>query len=333
MMKVLELKDLPLNERSCVTVGGFDGIHLGHRVLLEEILREATIHKAKSVVVTFKIPPKVLLKRTPYGILMTLDEKIDEVAKYGIDYILLLDFEDVRNLTPKEFIEEIILKGLKACRLVMGFNHKFGRNSEGDTAFLARNLDKWGFALTIIPPVIIEGEVVSSTKIRKLVAEGNVRKASLLLGHPYRIVGEVIKGHGLGRKLGFPTANIKTHPQKVKPAKGVYAVIAILDGSEHKGVLNIGHRPTVSNKPSDMQIELHIPNYDGGELYGKPITIEFYERIRDECKFPSLQELKAQIRKDIEKAMEILNGHRDKDHTVDNCKGSQPDKVPTDSRT
>jgi riboflavin kinase/FMN adenylyltransferase len=306
-MEIVKIGDLPLRIKgSVVTVGGFDGIHVGHQLLLEHLKKISKSLSIPSILVTFKIPPQLVKRSSSRDfLLMTLEEKLDAIEKFGVDYLLLLEFTDeIRDMRAEEFVEGVLLKGLKSSHIVIGFNHRFGKGREGNPEFLVSNIEKWSLSITILPPVLIGGQLASSSRIRQLLLEGYVEEAGKLLGKPYSIRGKVVKGEGIGTDMGIPTANIKP-VKKLIPKDGVYAVEVELEEGRFGGVLNIGFRPTFGGR--ERRIEVHILDYCG-ELLGKEITINILGRLRDEMKFQSDRELKAQIERDIERARSLLKG-------------------------
>jgi len=299
-MKVLELGDLPLNEPTFVTIGGFDGIHRGHAEVLNQLVLLSNGNGCKSCVVTFKVPPKVILNGWESGIITPVDEKLRILSRERIDYVLLLEFdEELKSTTAERFTKEVIINGLKGKGIVIGFNHRFGKGREGGADFLARNLSEFGISLYVVPPLTIGKEVVSASKIRELIWEGKVEKAGTMLGRPFSIRGKVIEGRGFGKRIGFPTANISPPLGKLIPKEGVYLSEVKVEGKKYRGVTNVGRRPTFGE--GKTQIETHILNFSR-EIRGLEIEVSFIKRIRGEKKFASLEELRAAIEKDIELA-------------------------------
>ncbi len=305
-MKVLQLSDLPLLiESSSVTVGGFDGFHKGHVFILNELINGARRRGEPSILVTFKIPPRIVLTGEPDSLLMTPEEKIETAKDFGLDYLLLLDFTDeLREMGAFEFLHTILIEGLKARRIVLGFNHHFGRNREGDIHFLANHLEEFGFVLTVIPPIKINGRTVSSSLVRQLLREGKVEDARSCLGRPYSIRGRVVKGQGIGERIGYRTANLQVDPLKLIPSDGVYVVKVIVKNGTYGGVMNIGRRPTVDGQR--RSVEVHLIDYNG-ELYGCTLNVEILKRLRGEKKFDDLDSLRRQIEHDIEEAKRCLS--------------------------
>ncbi len=306
-MKILKPQDLPLElPNPVVTLGNFDGVHLGHRRLLEETRRLAEELKGTSVVATFEPHPRrVLRPEADLKLLTTFEERLALFKEAGMEAILVIPFtSSLAALPAEEFVEEYLVYGLRARGVVVGYDYRFGKKRKGDTELLKRLGEKYNFSVIVVPPQRVNGTVISSSLIRELLEKGRVEEAARLLGRPYSVKGKVIKGHGRGVQLGFPTANLEVPREKLIPALGVYAVrVVVFDGGRLSGVANIGYKPTFSDK--ELSFEVHIFNFNGN-LYGKTITVEFIKYIRPELKFPSSSALKEQIHKDCLKAKEIL---------------------------
>ncbi len=302
-MQILSLKDLKeFHDETAVTDGGFDGIHVGHKTIIAETVRQAKENGLKSVLVTFRRPPRLFFQPECY-LLTTLDEKIELISGLGIDYILLLDFPEVRGLEAEDFVQDILIDGLNAKRLVIGFNHHFGHGGRGNSELLVRNIDRWRLFLTVVPPIFVDGFPVSSTLIRGFILAGRVEDAMLCLGHPYFVTGEVIEGMGVGRQIGFPTANIAVPQAKLLPADGVYAGYCEVDGETYIAAIFIGHKKTLGH--NKRSLEAHLIGFDG-DIYGKKLRLKFIRRIRDERKFDSIDELRARISEDIAEIKRLL---------------------------
>lgn len=306
-MKIYSLKDFPLPFETTITIGAFDGIHLGHRALFQETLNRAQELSLEPLVVTFDPHPrKVIQPHLSFKLLTTLEEKLELINKEGFEKIALIPFSrGLSELSPDLFVEKYLVDFLKARLVVVGFNFRFGKNRAGDTELLKKLGEKYHFEVKVVPPVIIDGKRVSSSYIRELLLKGEVEKASFLLGRPYFLTGKVIKGKGRGKILGFPTANLSVPEEKLIPARGVYAVWAYFKNQKYKGALNIGFNPTFEER--ELSIEVHLLNFSPQDLYSESIRIEFIKYIRGEKKFTSPQELKAQIEKDCQLIEKILN--------------------------
>ncbi len=306
-MRLFTLKDLPLSIETALTVGAFDGIHLGHKALIQETLKTAQTLKIESALLTFDPHPrKVLQPQLKLKLLTTLEEKIKLIEKEGISNLIILPFtKSIAELSPELFVEKYLVDMLKVKTIIVGFNFYFGRGRTGNTELLKRLGEKYHFSVNILPPVKIGNRTVSSTLIRELLLKGEVEEANSLLGRPYSLSGKVIPGKGRGKILGFPTANLFVTEDKLLPAQGVYAVWAYLEGQKYQGALNIGTNPTFGEK--SISIEVHLLDYNHNHpLYGKILEIHFVKRIRAEKKFDNVEKLKEQIQKDCKQIQEIL---------------------------
>ncbi len=288
-----------------ITVGNFDGVHLGHRQILQELIREAARAGRKALLVTFDPHPKMILhpERRPFYLLTTLEEKLILLEELGLDAVILISFSlDYAGTTAESFIVDFLWRDLQVRKLFIGHDYKFGRKKEGNADVLTAYGKRLGFEVSVIDAVAAGDNIVSSTKIRESILAGDVRKATALLGRPYNVSGAVVKGKGRGASLGFPTANIE--PEKeLLPARGVYAALVKLAGASYRAVLNIGINPTFGE--SSLTLEVHLLNFHG-DLYGKLLDVQFIERLREERKFSGPEELIGQMIKDREAAQEIL---------------------------
>ena len=290
-------------------IGFFDGVHRGHRYLLQHLCNEAKQHGTLSAVVTFANHPRRLVQPDfPLQLIDTLDERLQKLAETGIDACFLLDFtEAIRQLTAEQFICDVLSRQMHITRLLIGYDHRFGRNrSEGFDDYV-----RYGAACgmsVVQEPVLDDGSGLnySSSEVRRALTEGDIRKATTLLGAYYRLQGEVVHGHKLGRQLGFPTANIDPHNEdKFRPKNGVYAGIATLtDGSTYPTMINIGFRPTVDDTKK-ITFEANLIGFEG-DLYGQMLTIDFVDWIRDERKMESIEELEKQLRQDCDRSKQLL---------------------------
>lgn len=304
------LESIPTLKNPVVTSGTFDGVHIGHQTILDRLKSIATNCSGTSVVLTFWPHPRFVLSKdtSDLKILSSIDEKISLLDQYGIDHLVILPFtKEFSNLSSEEFISTILIKGLNTHKLVIGYDHRFGKNREGSFEFLSQNEKKLGFQVEEIPRKDLENIGVSSTLIRKHLSEGEVDKAIQYLGHPYSISGKVVEGKQNGRKIGFPTANIQvadTH--KLIPSDGVYAVRVLWKNKSYNGMLNIGFRPTVNGL--DRSIEVNIFDFDK-TINKEIIKIELLKHVRSEKKFSDLSELKQQLEKDKQEVLQILNSY------------------------
>ena len=287
------------------TIGFFDGVHCGHRFLISQVLKQAREEGLQSMVITMDCHPKTIVK-TDYVpcLLTTTEERVSLLKKCGIDHVELLSFDHkMARMDAPTFMREILRDRLNISTLVMGYDHRFGHGGGEHEEYI-----RWGeeCGIRVIIAKRFEQHYASSSEIRRLLTEGNVRDAAKLLNHPYVLTGTVESGHQVGRTLGFPTANLNIAENKLIPATGVYAVIT---GLGH-GIMNIGRRPTLNNG-TNISVEVHIFDYSG-DLYGRELHLSFIERIREERKFASLEELKAQIQEDIKEASSLFGTtHKD----------------------
>ncbi|WP_039764426.1 MULTISPECIES: bifunctional riboflavin kinase/FAD synthetase [unclassified Caldicellulosiruptor] len=287
---------LTRNDAPAVALGFFDGFHIGHKKLFEVLTSSA--NQCKKVVFTFKNhPDKLLGLDTKY--ILTNSERLEFFGKYEIDDVYFIEFnKEFMQIDKDRFIEDILIKKLNVSLVVVGYDFTFGYKAEGNSKYLCEKLKNFGRKCVVIEPVKYQGQVVSSTLIRNLIMDGNIKLANLLLGYNFFIKGIVKRGNRLGRKMGFPTLNIGFEKNKVVPKNGVYVTNTIIDNKRYLSLTNVGFNPTVS-KTQNIKIETHVLDFEK-EAYGKEITVEFISFIRDEKKFVNLQELKNQINKDIE---------------------------------
>ncbi len=284
-----------------VTVGIFDGVHLGHQAIFNRIKDLAQNNDGESVVITFWPHPKTVVGTSSSDInfINSLDEKIDLIEEQGIDHFIILPFtKEFSQLSSEKFIEHYLYQTLKIKGLVVGFDHKFGKDREGNFEVLTHYAQKYNFVIRKIDALSFGNINISSTNIRNALIDGNIELANSYLSRNYSISGLVINGKKIGRDLGFPTANINPDfANKLIPRDGVYAVRVAVHGYDYPGMLNIGHRPTINPGNADKTIEVHIIDFDG-DLYHQKIKLSFYKRIRNELKFNSLDELISQLKKD-----------------------------------
>ncbi len=290
-------------ERSVVTTGTFDGVHVGHRTILDRLKSTAARVNGQSVVVTFHPHPRLVLfpDDNDLRLIDTLEERVELLRGTGIDHLVVLEFtREFSRITSLDYVRNILVSKLGTMKLVMGYDHHFGRNREGTLAHLREFGPVYGFEVEEIPAHDVDAVAVSSTKIRKALAEGDVATATRYLGRPFALAGSVIQGDRLGRTLGFPTANIgHIDPLKMMPRDGVYKVEADVAQGTFRGMLNIGVRPTLGSV--EHRVEVHLFHFDA-DLYGQPIAVRFMERIRDERQFNDLDQLRTQLMADAEAA-------------------------------
>lgn len=300
-------KELQLTS-SVATIGTFDGLHVGHLKIIENLKKKANELKLKSVVITFYPHPRVILDEgNEVKLLTPIDEKIKLFEKLGIDYLFIIPFtKEFSKKTYQEFVEEIVFGKTKAKFLIIGYDHKFGKNREGDGNKLQEYVEGKIFEMIIVGPEEIENEPVSSTKIREAINNDNLDFANKMLGRYYFIDGIVIQGAKRGRTLGFPTANLKpSENNKLIPPNGVYFVRVLHNNQNYFGVANIGLRPTFNNVKEPIT-EVYIFDFSK-EIYGENISIEFIKKLRNERKFNSIEQLEIQIQKDVEVAKNFIN--------------------------
>ncbi len=295
-------------ENAVVTSGTFDGVHLGHQKILSRLNQVAKLTAGQSVVITFYPHPRSVISTDNQivKLLSTLDEKIELLENSGVNHLLIIPFtREFSELSSQEFIQKILIETIGTKTLVIGYDHRFGKNREGGFDFLKANKEKYGFDIEEISRQDIENVGVSSSKIRQALEEGDVPSADHFLGRNYSVSGLIVKGKQLGRTIGFPTANIQVREiAKLIPSDGVYAVKVHYNQRVFGGMLNIGNRPTVDG--TYQTIEVNIFDFDQ-EIYGENLKVEFLQKIRDEKKFNGLDELKAQIAKDKITCRGILN--------------------------
>ena len=311
-MKVIEsLRDVAIPGRPIITVGAFDGIHRGHQALMHRLVDRAQDAGQPSVAITFDPHPRIALSATPPPrfLLTTKEEKIRRLQSTGIDYLVVVPFTAAfAQQSPEEYIENFLIRNFHPSKIIVGYDHRYGAGRRGDISLLKTYAESGAFDVEEFPPYRMDNTVVSSTNIRQALLRGDVHTANALLGYPYTMEGTVVEGMRLGRRLGFPTANIDiSHPYKLIPADGIYAVRASVEGQEYTGMLYIGVRPTL-NDAHQRVIEIHLFNFEG-DLYQKTIRIEFHHFIRADEKFDSLDQLKRAIARDRDRVMHYFQQH------------------------
>lgn len=296
MRLIEDLSDFPANIRTVVTSGTFDGVHQGHRQILEHVAAKARLLGRKSVVLTFWPHPRFVLHQDDQKLklLTTFEEKAHLIAQTGIDYLVRIPFtEEFSQMEPEVFVQRVLIRHLNTSVMVIGYDHHFGKDRKGNFDYLQTHAGAFGFEVEEIPRHDIDHVGISSTKVRNALLEGRVHEATVWLGREYSLRGQVVEGDKLGRTLGFPTANLWVpETYKLIPAEGVYAVRVITSASRHIGMANIGTRPTVNG--SQRRIEVNIFNFEG-QLYGEEIELHFVKKVRDEVKFETLDKLREQL--------------------------------------
>jgi len=288
-----------LQRMSMLAMGTFDGVHLGHRALIKTTVELAMEAGKLPVIYTFSNHPRSVLAETP-AVLMTPEEKDEAIFALGVRIIEEVEFSDEFASTPPEKFILSLMHDFRVDTFLAGFNFRFGRGGEGNTALLRELGDKHGFNVKIIEPVTLEGITVSSTEIRLAIASGEVEKAAKMIGAPYSISGTIVSNRHIGRSLGFPTANLHMDKPKLIPISGVYITSALIDGKAYNAITNVGTNPTV-NRTKEVFIESNLLDFNG-DIYGHDMRVHFLKRIRPERKFVSVDELSAQIAKDAQTA-------------------------------
>jgi len=289
-----------------ITIGAFDGVHIGHQQIIKTLVDGAKAEGKSSVVVTFFPHPAKVLKLFPDPFyLSSPEEKDNALASLGLTSVLTINFDQkLASLTAYEFMS-ILHKQLIFSCLLIGYDFRLGANREGDIIRLQEIGEELGYCIRAIKPLQSTSQVVSSSLIRKLISDGDISKANVMLGRWYSACGEIVHGDGRGKHIGIPTANVEPWSEKLVPKIGVYAALAELDGNLHQAVVNIGRRPTFYSFPTLQTIEVHLLDFNQ-DIYGSRLCLNFVKRIRDEVKFNSAEELMGQIRNDIKEAREVL---------------------------
>jgi riboflavin kinase / FMN adenylyltransferase len=308
MAEMVYLKSAIREENSAVTVGTFDGVHAGHRVLINQVIESAKSINGRSVIVTFHPHPREIISPGKAGIklLSTLEERRQLLSEIGINEMIVIPFNrDFSLLSSEEFVRNVIWEKIGVKEFVIGYDHQFGRNREGTIETVEALGKELGFDVKVVSRQEVGNKTVSSSAIRKALQEqGDVKLASKLLERPYLLNGTVVHGDSRGREIGYPTANIKPeHPNKAIPKNGVYAVRVKIENGFYNGMMNIGIRPTFDGTVETL--EVHIFDFDR-DIYGNTIQVHFIDRIRDEKKFTGQDELVQQLRQDKIKSKEIL---------------------------
>lgn len=300
------LYNLRAQQRGCVlTIGAFDGIHLGHQEMIRVLRDRAQRQGLPAALMSFEPTPREFFaKGTPPARLTRFREKFEALQRYGVDRFVCLRFDErVRCLGRDEFVSEVLVKALGARHIVVGHDFRFGRGNQGDVACLRSLAASGNFEVTEVPPFVVDGERVSSSSIREALGVGDMARAAKLLGRPYRMTGKVMHGEKLGRKLGFPTANLRLH-RRATPLAGIFAIRVSGAGLDNApGVASLGTRPAVNGK--ELLLEAHVFDFDG-DLYRKPLHVDFIAYLREERWFADMDALIAQMNRDAAQARQIL---------------------------
>ncbi len=306
MIVARSLGEVAYERNSVVTVGTFDGVHCGHEAIIREVTARSKTRGARSVVVTFDPHPKEIVGSGPVAFLASLEERLSKFRELGIDLAFVVAFTfDFSRLTSREFFERYIVRGVGVSDVIVGHDHMFGRNREAGFRELQKMGGESGFSASVLEPVTVDGDIVSSSSIRRMLSEGDVSRAARFLGREYGVRGLVVHGEGRGKELGVPTANIEPDfAKKLIPSGGVYVVRVIRAGSEQFGMLNIGQRPTFG-PDGRRTLEVNIFAFDG-ELYGESVEVRFLKRLRDERKFSSVDDLRRQLQIDRSESLAYI---------------------------
>lgn len=302
------LENATHDPKTITTLGSYDGVHLGHKRILARLREQKQeLGLDRSLLVTFHPHPQEVLRRNGKSVelLTTIDERIELIEKEGIDETLIIKFTPEFSQTSYiDFFRDTIVNELGTKAMVVGFNHAFGKNREGDAAHLKKLAPEMGILIEEITPIEKDGISISSSKIRDALKAGDMANANAWLDRPYRLTGSVIHGDAIGRELGFPTANLQIDPVKLIPSDGVYAARVIHDGKHYKAALSIGTKPTLSDN-GERTIEVLLIGFIG-DLYGKKLTVECLRYLRPQKKYASLEELKLSIANDVSVIQSIL---------------------------
>ena len=299
-MKIYQcIRDFEAVAHPIVTIGTFDGVHLGHQAIFSKMKEEAKRTGGETIVITFFPHPRLVLYQDSVNLkfINTREKKIERLGKIGIDHLIIIPFtkEFARN-SSEQFVTDYVVKYVHPAKVIIGYDHHFGKNREGNIRLLESLKQKLGYEVEEVLPFYVDGTPVSSTRIRNLLHDGNVKEANRMLGYEYAITGKVVRGQRIGHKIGFPTANLEIPSEyKLITANGVYVCRILLGNRILKGMGNIGVRPTIDH--GDLTIEVHIFDFDE-DIYDEKITIQFVDRLRDEKKFENLEALKTQLAKD-----------------------------------
>ncbi len=301
------LKSYSSEKESILTIGTFDGVHIGHNKILTKLVEESKKNNLSSLIMTFFPHPRMVLQKSQeIKMIDTIDEKIHLFEKTGVDNLIIQPFdENFSKIRAKEFVEEILVKKLKIKHIIIGYDHRFGKDREASVDDLKKFGLNYMFTVEEIAAQEIHSIAISSTKIRNAILKGEIKKCNEYLGRNFMLTGEVVHGDGLGKKINFPTANIEiAETYKIIPKNGVYLVKAIINSEIYFGMMNIGVRPTIGGK--NKSLEIHFFNFKDN-IYNKTISVEIICKIRDEEEFSSIDELKIQLKKDEQFCLKLIN--------------------------
>lgn len=303
MKIVYDIKDIKL-PASVVTIGNFDGVHIAHKIIINKLVKQAAFRNVPSVLILFEPQPlEFMQKNKAPGRLNNFQSKVSNIKKLNLDYLVCITFnEEISQLSPKEFIKNILFDHLKLDYILVGHDFRFGKNRIGTIDFLKEQSNKYHFEVEVLEKISVNNIGVSSTKIREYLLKQDMINVEMLTGEPYSLYGTVVKGNGEGAKIGVPTANIEMN--EVMAINGVFCTNVIVDNEKYIGITNIGIRPTISNRKNYI-MEVHIFDYNLN-LYGKFIQVDFIKKIRSEKKFATFEELRLQIKTDLEVAREFF---------------------------
>jgi riboflavin kinase / FMN adenylyltransferase len=308
VLTIRNTRHFRIEKPTIVTIGTFDGVHLGHQKILSRLQQLKKKYRLNTVVLTFEPHPRKILfpQQTDLKLITLIDEKLALLENYGVDVTVVYPFDkDFSNIESREYIEEILLKGLKVKYLVIGYDHKFGKNRSGDIRVLQAHSAELDYEVEEINSLDIDNIAISSSKIRHALENGDIQLANNYLGHEFFINAMVIHGKQLGKKIGYPTANLKIESaDKLIPKIGVYFVNVNVDGVSYYGMMNIGYNPTTDNDGL-IKPEVHIFNFNN-DIYGKTIRVNFLKYLREEKKFQSIEELIAALDKDKQVCMDLV---------------------------
>lgn len=308
-MKIIkDLTEIERDGKSVITLGTFDGLHLAHQKIVQEVINRSRQIDGRNFLLTFEPHPrKVIPGRNDVKLLSTLEEKTVVLEKLGLENLFVINFTtEFSKQSPEDFVKKYLVDGIGLTEIIIGYDHHFGKGRDGNFKLLEDMGRKYNFSVTLIPEFSVDEDTVSSTKIRNALLEGNVVKANKMLGRLYSFKGKIVRGDGRGRQLGFPTANISVSDEdKLIPAKGIYAAECTVQNQKHYGLLSLGSRPTF-HKNGDIIPEFYIFDFDR-DIYDEIMQVELVEKIRNEEKFNSVDALISQMKNDEEKGKIILS--------------------------